>query len=152
VTGDFETTPDAARKDALLKAAGQVAGYMKDRFPGFRYQPTPKFLTDHRMVDEAAPDSEVIDILPDKPTMHKQKGTIELRDYHPAQLLKQGRRERSVDRFRQGGRAPGGIVGALLALIGYVRLDDWTKGYFSLALKFTALTLAVAGIALLCWL
>ncbi len=152
VTGDFETTPEVARKDALLKAAGQVAGYMQDRFPGFRYQPTPKFLTDHRMVDEAAPESEIIDSLPDKPTMHKQKVTVELRDYHLAQLLQEDRRERSVDRLWQGGRVLGGIVVALLALIGYVRLDDWTKGYFSLALKFTALTLAVAGVILLWWL
>jgi hypothetical protein len=152
VTGDFQTTADAARQDALKKAAEQLREYMAERVPEYRFKPTPKYLTDNRMIDEVPPEEEILNKVPGEPTMYRQKVTLELRDEQLTQLLSEDRQVRSVDRLWYGGRILGGIVVALLALIGYVRLDDWTKGYFSLALKFTALTLAVAGVVLLWWL
>ena len=51
----------------------------------------------------------------------------------------------------QAGRGLGGLLIILLAVIGYVRLDDWTKGYISLPLKLAAAAVAIAGPVIL-WL
>jgi hypothetical protein len=152
VTSEFQGSPEAARRDALQKAAIHLGVYMEQRFPGFRYKPTPKFLLDNRMIEESALEPVSIENDPSAPQQHRVKVAVELRDVQLAQLFQEDRRERSVERLWLGGKVLGGILIALLALIGYVRLDDWTKGYISLALKFGALTLAVAGAVLLFWL
>ena len=41
-------------------------------------------------------------------------------------------------------------VAALFAIAGYVRLDEWSKGYYSGLLKAVAV-LAVAGIGVAAW-
>lgn len=145
IVGDPKTSADAARRDALDKAARELHVWAAERFPSFQYWPTPKFLTDHRLVDETPAEERVL-ANTDAPTMFVQKVNLQLSDHQLSLLLQEDRRVHSAERLWFGGRILGGVVIALLALIGYVRLDDWTKGYFSTVLKFVAIALAVAGV------
>jgi hypothetical protein len=148
ITGDPKTTDPAARRDAYEKAARELGEWASERFPGFKYRPTPRFLADHRLVNET-PVEEITLANAEAPTMFVQKLNLELHDHQLSLLLQEDRRERSVERLYSGGRILGGLIVALLALIGYVRLDDWTKGYFSTALKLSAIALVVATVVIL---
>ena len=140
-----------ARQQALKAAAEKLSAYLQARFPGYRYRPTPDFLVSHKLVDTGENVEYVLDN-PEAPKMVRHKLTVELRDLQLARLLDEDRREHSAERLEVAGRGLAGLVLILVALVGYVRLDDWTRGYFSTFLKFTALALAVGGAALLWYL
>lgn len=152
VYGDFQTSSAVARDDALRAAARELSYYLKSRYPDFRYVPTPQFLLDQRMVDAGEDETQVINNAPEAPVMVRHKVTIELREGHLESLLEEDRHERSVERLWWAGRGLGGLIIALLALVGYVRLDDWTKGYLTLPLKLGAVIIALVGPAVLWWL
>jgi len=141
----------SARQQALKAAAEKLSAYLQARFPGYRYRPTPDFLVSHKLVDAGENVEYVLDN-PEAPKMVRHKLTVELRDLQLARLLDEDRREHSAERLEVAGRGLAGLVLILVALVGYVRLDDWTRGYFSTFLKFTALALAVGGAALLWYL
>lgn len=148
VTGEFYSSPAAARQDALKAAARELSIQLKARIPGFRYTPTPRFLIEHRLVDEGVEEKQILDD-PTAPVMVRNKLNIEVRESQMAELLDEDRRERSVDRLWKAGGGLAAIVLALVALVGYVRLDDWTKGYFSMILKLVALIVVIGGAGLL---
>jgi hypothetical protein len=81
--------------------------------------------------------------------MYTQTLTIELGDSQLKAAFEENHHERVQTRLWQAGRGLGGLLIILLAIVGYVRLDDWTKGYISLPLKLTAAAVAIAGPAAL---
>jgi hypothetical protein len=151
------SSPQAARQEAIRIASERVTEYMRKRFPDFRYVPTTKFMVEHRLVDDGnsekkEPKGAIATSLtsPDEWTMHTL--SIDLREPQVEQLLSEDRHERGVERLWEAGHVLSGLIVMLIAFVGYVRLDDWTKGYFSLPLKLGALTLAVAGPVVMWWL
>jgi len=143
------TSPQAARQEAVKSAAEKLSAHLRARFPDFKYTPTPQFLIDHKMVDEGHDEKLTLDD-PSGPEMTMHTLTVELRPDPLDELLTADRHERGGDRLWEAGRILGGLLVMLIALVGYVRLDDWTKGYFSFPLKLGALGLAVAG-PVVCW-
>jgi hypothetical protein len=89
---------------------------------------------------------------PEAPEMMRHTLTIELRADQRDQLLTEDRREHSIERLWQAGRGLGGLLIILMAVVGYIRLDDWTRGYLSLPLKLGARAVAVAGPVVVWWL
>jgi hypothetical protein len=152
VSGGPKTTAEAARQDALNNAADKLGQYMREHYLGYRWSPTAKFLTDHGMVTEGRNETQVIKDAPEAPPMVRHTLAIELRETQLKQLLNEDRRERGIERMWQAGRGLGGVLVMLVALVAYLRLDDWTKGYLSLPLKLGALSVAIAGPVVLWWL
>lgn len=151
VIGDFQTSPDAARSDALSKAALELALYLREQFPDLRFRPTAEFLAAHQMVDNPPFEEAVVERFQDAPTMYRQSVTVELRDEHLRRIFEEDRRVRSDERLQLAGRIIGGILIGLAALLGYLRLDDWTKGYFSAILIVAAVLVSLAGFAAWWW-
>jgi hypothetical protein len=148
VSGEFQTTAAAARLDAQKAAARKLGEKLRDKIPGFRYEPTVKFLTDNRMLNEGVEEKQVLTD-PSAPVMLRQTVTVELREPQLKVLMEEDRRERVTERLWQAGHILAGLLAMLVAVAGYVRLDDWTKGYFSLPLKLGALALAAGGAVVL---
>lgn len=151
VVGDFQTTTDAARSDALAKAAVELTAYLLDQFPDLHFRPSADFLAAHQMVDNPPFEQASVEQFQDAPTMYRQKVTVELRDDHLRRIFEADRRERSRERLQFAGRILGGILIGLTALLGYLRLDDWTKGYFSAILIVTAILTSLVGFAVWWW-
>jgi type IV secretory pathway VirB10-like protein len=156
VSGDARTTSQAAHRSALEAAARAFGEYLKDKYPGFKWTPTLEFLLDddiergHKMVvEEQDEERRLAD--GEAPVLVQTKLKIELRESHEKAALQEDRKVRVESRLWQAGRGLGGLVIILFAIVGYVRMDDWTKGYLSFPLKLTALAVAVAGPAAL-WL
>lgn len=150
IAGEPFSSPTAARQDALKAAARDLAVHLQARDPSYRYEPTARFLLENRLVDEGMMEEQDLSG-PDAPKMFRNKLTLEVPMSKVSALLEEDRRERSVERLGQAGRGLAGLVVMLVALVGYFRLDDWTKGYLSTALKFTAIALAAAGAIALWW-
>ena len=151
VLGPDQTKSQLARTDALKAACDAVAEYMQRRYPGYRFVPTPQFLTDRKMVDDGKDEPQTLADA-DAPIMIRHRLTVEILPEHLRRLLQEDRKLRVEDRLWLAGRALAALLIVLVAFAGYIRLDDWTKGYFSLALKLTAVALAVAGSVVLWWL
>ena len=150
VTGDPRDSSPAARQLALEAAARKLGDYLRTRYAGFQWAPTPQFLTDNKMVvAESEVTQEINDA--DAPLMFRTRLTIQLHRDALNAALQEDRKLRVESRLWQAGRGLGGLLFVLAAIVGYVRLDDWSKGYFSLPLKLTALAVAVAGPAALWW-
>jgi hypothetical protein len=144
------TKPQAARQEAIENAAEKLSAYMRARFHDFKYKPTPQFLVEHKMVDEGR-DEKLTLSDPEAPEMTLHTLAVELREPQLHLLLAEDRQERGTERLWQAGHLLGGLVVMLIALVGYIRLDDWTKGYLSLPLKLGALSVAIAGPVVLWW-
>lgn len=145
VTGESQSTANAARQDALRAAGRVLAEHLRERYPGYNYTPTPDFLIDHKLVDDGREESHQLDA-PEAPVMIRATYTVELRPSEIDNLLNEDRHLRAEDRLKQAAYILGAIVVVLLVFVGYIRVDEWTKGYFSLALKLTALALAAAAL------
>jgi hypothetical protein len=148
VPGDFQTSTEAARADALSKAAAELSRYLKDQYPGLRYQPTPQFLATHQMVDNPPFEEGAVEQFQDAPTLYRQKVTVELRPENLRPIFEEDRLLRSRERLEWAARIFGGVLIGLAALVGYLRLDDWTKGYFSAVLFIVIVAVTLIGIAL----
>jgi hypothetical protein len=143
------TSPQAARQEAIKNAAEKLSAHLRARYPDFKYIPSPQFLIDQKMVDEGRDEKMTLSD-PAAPEVTLHTLVVEMREDHLNQLLVKDRQERGHERLWEAGHVLGGLLVMLIALVGYVRLDDWTKGYFSLPLKLGALSLAVAG-PVVCW-
>ncbi len=144
------TSPKVARQEAIISAAEKLGAHLRARFPDFKYVPTLDFLVNHKMVDEGRDERLTIEDPAAPQDMTRHTLTVELRQDTLDDLLTADRHERGQERLWEAGHILAGLVVMLIALVGYVRLDDWTKGYFSLPLKLGALSLAVAG-PVVCW-
>ena len=151
VLGDFQTSTEAARLDALSKAAHELTAFLSDQYPSLRFRPSPEFLASQQMVDNPPFEEAVVEQFQDAPTLYRQKVTVELRDEHLRRIFEEDRRERSHDRLLVAARFLGAIMIGLGVLVAYLRLDDWTKGYFSTILILTSLVLSVVGLAVWWW-
>jgi len=149
VEGDYKTSTEAARADALSKAALELFGHLREQFPSLRYQPTPQFLVQHQMVDNPPFEEAVVEQVQDAPTMYRQKVTVELRREHLRPIFEEDRRLRSRERMEWAARVFGGILIGLAALVGYIRLDDWTKGYSSTILIVSIVMITAVGFLLM---
>jgi type IV secretory pathway VirB10-like protein len=149
VTGELRTTSQSARQAALEAAASALGDHLKERFRGFQWTPTTEFVND-LVVDEK---EETVQLeVADAPLFVKSTVKVELRDSQLKAAVQENRKVRVESRLWQAVRGLGGLLIILVAIVGYVRLDDWTKGYLSFPLKLTALAVAVAGPITVWWL
>lgn len=150
VRGEPRANAKDARQNALEAAALALGDFLKERYPVFEWSPTPEFIVDQQIiVNETQEEQQLTD--KEAPIMFTQTLSLELRESQLRAAFQENNKERVQARLWQAGRGLGGLLIILLAVIGYVRLDDWTKGYISLPLKLTAAAVAIAGPAAL-WL
>ena len=154
---------EEAEQDALRRAVGKVKDYLARERPPVRWTPTPDYIHDHLQTGPAQRHKDLDQDLPAPGgPIHVECWTI------PVAITPAGREEiarldaalRAAERERERadvsrgrmlilGRVLLAVVAGLLALLAYIRLDDWTKGYYSRTLAIGALgLLAAVGVGL----
>lgn len=150
VRGEPRPSTQSARQNALEAAALALGSYLKERYPGFEWTPTEDFIVEQKIiVNEKQEEQHLTD--KEAPIMFTQTLSLELRESQLKAAFQENHKLRVESRLWRTGRGLAGLLIILLAVIGYVRLDDWTKGYISLPLKLAAAAVAIAGPVIL-WL
>ncbi len=139
---------DDARNDALENAANQLQVFLNDR--KIQWRPTADFIRSSKLVKKQEDKVVKLDVADNRPEisppeMHQIVLQIAVTEADMKTIRQEDHKYRVEQRFWTAGRGLGGLVLLLGALAGYMRLDELTKGYFTLPLRLTALVLGVAG-------
>jgi hypothetical protein len=134
----FGKTRDTAEENALKDACEKVVEHLTRKYGSNVFLPDPTYLREARMarVVEVKP----VD-LPHSGEVQKVTLVVELKPENVQDLLRQGREQRSLERQRIAALGLGGVVVLLLVVVGYLRLEDATKGYYTTLLRLAAVSL-----------
>ncbi len=139
---------DDARNDALENAANQLHVFLNDR--KIQWRPTADFIRSSKLVKKQEDKVVKLDVADNRPEisppeMHQIVLQLTVTDADMKTIRQEDHKYRVEQRLWTAGRGLGGLVLLLGALAGYMRLDELTKGYFTLPLRLAALVLGVAG-------
>jgi hypothetical protein len=126
-------------RDAEQHALDQAREWLAEH-GGFGWTPPESFLRDNQMVRFEEPRDEKLQLAgPVKVvSMH-----LEVTPRQAEEMRTEGRRERMVAREWLLGRILAGVLGAVVVCLGYLRLEEMTRGYYVRILR------AAAGIVLI---
>jgi hypothetical protein len=143
VTGHGETVDDA-KEDACAKAWDQINSYLREQNPPIEWTPSRDFVRKHLARNWGAEVPIEIDEL----------GTVIQIPLHleltPAdrQLIARHEHDYRVEQRHEGlAKILVGLVALFAAIAGYVRLDEWSKGYYTGILRFAAAAFVLASAA-----
>jgi hypothetical protein len=139
-----------ARNEAFEDAANQLHVYLLGRNPAIQWRPSADFVRTSKLVKNTEDNVVKLDLdenSPDvrKPDMHQIVLQLSVTDTDMKAIRQEDHKFRVEQRLWTAGRGLGGFVLLLGALAGYMRLDELTKGYFTLPLRLGALLLGVVG-------
>lgn len=158
-----------SRKDAEEKAARDVAAktgeFLRERNPRAVWSPSADYVREHLTWSEPERKQDQDQLVPVgeekvKAECWSWKVAVTEAGYEEmlredaqvhSRLARQEREVRAEERMLLLVKVLAVIVAGLLAVIGYIRLDEWTKGYYSRWLALAGAGL-LAGVALALWL
>jgi hypothetical protein len=143
---------DYAQKDALKRAATVVDEYLHEREPRLEWRPSPAYIRQHLFKGdpEEVPDKEEHLDADTIVRCWRWSLAVSPDDWHEIKRL--DRRARVDERMLLLARILAGLVALLAVVAGYIRADDWTKGYYTGWLRAGAVVaLALVTVALI-WL
>ncbi|GIW81073.1 MAG: hypothetical protein KatS3mg105_2880 [Gemmatales bacterium] len=135
-------TRDDAIKDAVAKAQRKIAGYLQMEFPQLEWQPTEEYIRQHfvKRIGHAEP------VKVDDQTMAQRviiQVAIDKQDRDD--LFEQNRKYQMQKRMLWLAKALG-ILSVFLGTVAlYIRLDESSKGYYTVWLRLLALAFIVAA-------
>jgi hypothetical protein len=148
-------TQDAAREEAEKKACAWVRDYLDAKYGDIGWTPTPNELVSQGVVHTDKPAEWNTDALHGyEVTAHVDLSDAALRRLQPEVDRQRKRVQDHVVYARLGValRILAGLVALCLVVVGYLRLEDLTRGYYTAVLRLSAglaLLLTVAGLFLL---
>jgi len=134
-----------ARNEAFEVAANQLHVYLLGRSPAIQWRPSADFVRTSKLVKKADDNVVKSELAENFPDMHQVVLQLSLTDTEMEAIRQEDHKYRVEQRLWIAGRGLGGFVLLLGALAGYMRLDELTKGYFTLPLRLGALLLGVVG-------
>ncbi len=143
-----------AEEAALRKARSLVEDFLRQRNPELSWSPSVAFVRKHLVTGPATRRKEK-----DQPVGQKRELPLECWTLPVAvtptteHLLAQAARaERAEGRLRLLGKVLVGVVLLLVGVVGYLKLDEWTRGSYSRWLQGGLVgLLAAAGVGLWWW-
>jgi hypothetical protein len=160
-----QTEDEAAEYAASHSAREKVEKYLRERVtPPLPWTPSTKYVRDRLLKKESAKRCEEGDQKMDLGrgpedvkcwTFTVAVGPRELEELrrqeadHRAELARQARARVATGRLDLATRVLAGLVVFLLALVGYIRLDEWTKGYYSRWLAAGLITMTLLGLGII---
>jgi hypothetical protein len=145
---------DDAKKIALDEARDKVVEYLAKLNPPMQWRPDAEYLQQNKMVTFSEPAEQEVGV----EIGQKVSAKVEITSKTFADMQDQDRKYRAdlrklVSRDRQTllGKILAGFVASLAAVAVYLRLDEATKGYYSLWLRLGSVAL-VATIGAGAWL
>ena len=148
-------TPDAAQEEARQKACAWFRAYLDAKCGGVGWTPTPEELISEGVVHTDKPVEWNTEALHGyEVTAHVDLSDAALRRLQPEVDRQRKRMQDQVVYARLGValRILAGLVALCLVVVGYLRLEDLTRGYYTAVLRLgagLALLLTVAGLFLL---
>jgi hypothetical protein len=131
-----------AREDALKKAIPKVEKYLRSLVPPLEWAPSPAFIRDHFIkAPQRLEDRGVQDVVGNSMKCWGWKVGLSARDWQ--QILQLDRELRVQQRMAFLARILAGLLALLAVIAGYIRLDEWTKGYYRGWLRAAAASLLV---------
>jgi hypothetical protein len=144
VTGHGEL--DYAKTMALEKAEKEVVTYLQQRRPRIEWLPDQEYIDQHLVKDRRNKSSTDLDGL--KVEHRELDVAITSDDYRD--ILQRDSQYRMDQRLLWAGAGLAALVVLFGAIAGYIRLDEWSKGYYTWWLRLGALGfLGVAGAGLM---
>lgn len=125
---------------ALGKAVREVNEYLARQNPPVEWRPSPDWVNKNLVKSRVTP--KEVDL--DDPVLGKgfeRTLKLELGPQQKREILEQDREVRVRERQLMLARILAGVVALLVAVVGYLRLDEATKGYYTLWLRLGVLGL-----------
>jgi hypothetical protein len=145
VSGEFKSSSPEATEDAMRVAAERVARHLRAQTPPVEWTPTPEFVRKHMVKNVKEEQRELTDS--NAPLTYRATVEFEMSDSSFQKILDEDRKYHVEQRMWWLARIVAGIVLMLVAVAGYVRLDDVTKGFYSIPLRIVALIVGLIGAA-----
>jgi hypothetical protein len=146
----YGETPEAAKSVALSKARDAVAQYLAANFPQIRVDLSAKYLERKEIVVQVR-GLGVSKQGNDPAIYHVVYRINKLTDQQLGELRDRSRVPWMYQRHREAALVLAGLVLALLALMGYLRLDEATHGYYAGRLLGAAVVLVALAVLALWW-
>jgi hypothetical protein len=143
IVGRGETIDDA-KDDACAKARDELLVFLRNQKPPIEWTPSRDFVRKHLARKW---DTESSMHLDDVGEIVQVRLDLEITPADKHMFGEKDRHHRVETRMTWLGKAFAGFVVLLTAIAGYVRLDEWSKGYFTGALRFAAVAVLVASAA-----
>lgn len=121
-------TEDDAYQSALRKAQKDLVAYLRAQSPPIRWTPT---LDELGRVAHLTKEGRMKDFGKDVGLMYEAHVRVDLTSQDRALIGERDRSEQLEDRVSAALRVLLGAVVVLAGVAGYVRLDDWSKGYYT---------------------
>jgi hypothetical protein len=148
ITGYGETVTDA-EQDAYDKAYDKALAYLHETMPGLQWKPSRKYVQEHWVKDLRHEPSKEITVLGKPQTTQQVSVHVEVTTKDRADIVKQDRHYRVEDRLFLLAKVLGGLVLLLSTIATYIRLDEYSKGFYTGWLRLAGAAAVAAAGALL---
>src|SRR5262249_18517728 len=137
---EYRHTPEEAARDVQHKACDQVANLVKQYHPDANWRPTNQFLKSKLRcsdpVTSVPPNIKIVDN--DKPDFYTARVHLELTPAAREELFRIVRLEEARERQWMLSKSLFGILAGLIAVAGYLRINERTSGAYSFLLQIGA--------------
>jgi hypothetical protein len=134
---------ESARQKALKEAYDDFLQYLRNQNPPIEWKPSsPEFVRKHLKTEwkdeKITQDDQSLDDLQKVDRIYQVTLSVEVLPKHREEILKLDQRFHAEQRLLWLAQIVGCLIALLAAIAGYVRLDEWTKGYYSGWLRLAA--------------
>ena len=143
----FGETDDDARARALENACDRVADFLAVEYGETTFKPSPRDLQRLNIVPITKEVEVSVIVLENLGPTQKATLLVNLLPEDVKKLREQARQQRVQERQHGLGIILSGVIALLLVAVGYLRLEEATKGYYTGLLRLSALgTLLLTGL------
>jgi hypothetical protein len=145
----YGQTPQDAERSALDKATEQVKEWLEREHPELAWAPTPAYLRQSGVVSQVGQATEKE--LERAGLVWSVKMRVEIGPKHVKEMTGLARQQRMQERHRIAGWVLLGVVLLLVVGLGYLRVEDATRGYLTGVLRVGTAVLAALIVAGIWW-
>jgi hypothetical protein len=134
---------EAARQKAMKEAYDEFLTYLRDQNPPIAWKPpSPEFVRKQLKTEwkdeNIKEDDPNVDEAERVDRIYQVSLVVEVLPKHREEILKLDQRFHSEQRMLWLAKVAGCLIALLASVAAYVRLDEWTKGYYSVWLRLAA--------------
>jgi hypothetical protein len=143
VEGAWMNNKADAVEDALLQAQTKVTAYLRNQNPPVEWTPSLPYIQSHLV--KTQPWQEDTKDFDQIGRMYRVRLDVEVTPLELSKMVNSGREFRIQQRMFLLAKVLAGLVVLLAAVSGYLRLDEYTKGYYTGWLRLAAVGLVAAA-------
>lgn len=143
VEGAWMNNKADAVEDALLQAQLKVVGYLRGQNPPVEWTPSLSYIQTHLV--KTQPWKEESKDFDQIGRMYRVQLDVEVTQSELTTMVQVGREFRIQQRMFLLAKVLAGLVVLLTAVSGYLRLDEYTKGYYTSWLRLAAVGFVAAA-------